>query len=205
MLVEFAQKVIAEGRRLHSDDALELELDQTVYALDSTTIDLCLSLFSWARVGQTRSILVCEEVSRTADLHCHRGGSYRRARDVQPRRLFSASWETLKLKRPGRSGTRERPRVGECPPDPDAHVLDQLVDIRFRQIVAHGHPPDHTPESVDHTPGGGGHEVAASGHGRRLHGEWTVRAHGPGARIRAPAGTTGTGIATRSTARFVLQ
>lgn len=52
---EFAQKVIAEGRRLHTDDALGLELDQTVYALDSTTIDLCLSLFPWARVGQTRS------------------------------------------------------------------------------------------------------------------------------------------------------
>ena len=51
---EFAQKVIAEGRRLHTDDPLELELDQTVYALDSTTIDLCLSLFPWARVGRTR-------------------------------------------------------------------------------------------------------------------------------------------------------
>lgn len=51
---EFAQKVIAEGRRLHTDDLLGLELDQTVYALDSTTIDLCLSLFPWARVGRAR-------------------------------------------------------------------------------------------------------------------------------------------------------
>lgn len=52
---EFAQKVITQGRRLYTDDALGLELDQTVYALDSTTIDLCLSLFPWARVGRERS------------------------------------------------------------------------------------------------------------------------------------------------------
>jgi hypothetical protein len=52
---DFAQKVIAEGRRLHADDPLKLELSQTVYALDSTTIDLCLSLFPWARVGWERS------------------------------------------------------------------------------------------------------------------------------------------------------
>jgi hypothetical protein len=52
--VEFAQKVIAEGRRLHTEGPLGLELDQTVCALESTTIDLCLSLSSWARVGRTR-------------------------------------------------------------------------------------------------------------------------------------------------------
>ena len=52
---QFAQKVIAQGRRLYTDDPLGLELDQTVYALDSTTIDLCLSLFPWARVGRERS------------------------------------------------------------------------------------------------------------------------------------------------------
>ncbi len=49
--VDLAQKVIAEGRRLYTDDPLGLESDQTVYALDSTTVDLCLSLFPWARVG----------------------------------------------------------------------------------------------------------------------------------------------------------
>ena len=50
----FAQKVIAQGRRLYAEDDLGLELDQTVYALDSTTIELCLSLFPWARVGRDR-------------------------------------------------------------------------------------------------------------------------------------------------------
>lgn len=63
---EFAQKVIAQGRRLYTDDALGVELDQTVYALDSTTIDLCLSLFPWARVGRERSSI---KVHTLLDLH----------------------------------------------------------------------------------------------------------------------------------------
>ncbi len=45
---DFAQGLIAEARRLYASDPLEVELEQTVYALDSTTIDLCLSLFPWA-------------------------------------------------------------------------------------------------------------------------------------------------------------
>jgi hypothetical protein len=45
---DFAQHLIGIARRLYADDALALELDETVYALDSTTIDLCLSVFPWA-------------------------------------------------------------------------------------------------------------------------------------------------------------
>jgi hypothetical protein len=52
---DFAQKVITEGRRLYTDEPLGLELDQSVYALDSTTIDLCLSLFPWARFSRQRN------------------------------------------------------------------------------------------------------------------------------------------------------
>ena len=46
---DFAQVLIAEARRLYADDAQVLDLEQTVYALDATTIDLCLALFPWAR------------------------------------------------------------------------------------------------------------------------------------------------------------
>jgi hypothetical protein len=46
---DFAQILIAEARRLYAGDTRLLELDQTVYALDATTIDLCLGLFPWAR------------------------------------------------------------------------------------------------------------------------------------------------------------
>lgn len=46
---DFAQVLIRRARRLYADDELPVSLDQTVYALDSTTIDLCLALFPWAR------------------------------------------------------------------------------------------------------------------------------------------------------------
>jgi hypothetical protein len=46
---EFAQVLIVEARRLYADEELSVDLDASVYALDSTTIDLCLSMFLWAR------------------------------------------------------------------------------------------------------------------------------------------------------------
>jgi Domain of unknown function (DUF4372)/Transposase DDE domain len=52
---EFAQRLIAQARRLYADDELEVDLANTVYALDSTTIDLCLSVFPWARFRSTKA------------------------------------------------------------------------------------------------------------------------------------------------------
>ena len=46
---DFAQVLIHIARGLYKDDEFGVELDNTVYALDSTTIDLCLSLFPWAQ------------------------------------------------------------------------------------------------------------------------------------------------------------
>jgi hypothetical protein len=46
---DFAQVLIYIARGLYINDEFGVELDNTVYALDSTTIDLCLSLFPWAR------------------------------------------------------------------------------------------------------------------------------------------------------------
>lgn len=46
---EFAQALIATARRLYAAEPLGMELAQTAYALDSTTIELCLSVFPWAR------------------------------------------------------------------------------------------------------------------------------------------------------------
>ena len=45
---EFAHRLIAQARILYAEEDLGLDLSNTVYALDSTTIDLCLSLFPWA-------------------------------------------------------------------------------------------------------------------------------------------------------------
>jgi len=52
---DLAQLLIARARRLYANEPLGVELDQTVYALDSTTIDLCLSLFPWARFRSTKA------------------------------------------------------------------------------------------------------------------------------------------------------
>jgi Transposase DDE domain/Domain of unknown function (DUF4372) len=51
---DFAALLIAEARRLYLDDDLGVGLDQTIYALDSTTIDLCMTLFPWARYKTTQ-------------------------------------------------------------------------------------------------------------------------------------------------------
>jgi Domain of unknown function (DUF4372)/Transposase DDE domain len=52
---DFAQHLIGIARRLYADDPLSLDLDDTVYALDSTTIDLCFSVFPWAPFRSTKA------------------------------------------------------------------------------------------------------------------------------------------------------
>lgn len=52
---EFAQALIRIARRLYAKEPLGVELSETVYALDSTTIDLCLSLFPWAPFRQAKA------------------------------------------------------------------------------------------------------------------------------------------------------
>jgi len=51
---DFAQLLIAAARPMYSNESLGFDLDGTVYALDSTTIDLCLSVFPWARFQSSR-------------------------------------------------------------------------------------------------------------------------------------------------------
>ena len=50
-----AQRLIARAKALYAQDPSVLELDASVYALDSTTIDLCLSLFDWAPFRSTKA------------------------------------------------------------------------------------------------------------------------------------------------------
>lgn len=54
---DFAQVLIHQARRLYADDDFGVELDQTVYALDTTTIDLCLSLFPWAKFQKRKAAI----------------------------------------------------------------------------------------------------------------------------------------------------
>jgi hypothetical protein len=54
---DFAQILIHEARQLYVNEDFGLELEQTVYALDSSTIDLCLSVFPWARFRRTKAAI----------------------------------------------------------------------------------------------------------------------------------------------------
>jgi len=55
IFADFARVLIAQARPLYRDEPFAVELDQTIYALDSTTIDLCLSLFPWAQFRRHKS------------------------------------------------------------------------------------------------------------------------------------------------------
>ncbi len=52
---EFAQALIRIARRLYANEPLAVDLSETVYALDSTTVDLCLKLFPWAEFRKTKA------------------------------------------------------------------------------------------------------------------------------------------------------
>jgi IS4 transposase len=52
---DFAHILIAHARKLYAQDRFAVELDQTVYAFDSTTIDLCLTLFPWAEFRRRKA------------------------------------------------------------------------------------------------------------------------------------------------------
>jgi hypothetical protein len=54
---DFAQVLIRRARKLYAQEPLGVDLKQTVYALDSTTIDLCLSLFPWARFRRRKGAI----------------------------------------------------------------------------------------------------------------------------------------------------
>lgn len=54
---DFAQILIKTARRLYANEDFGLQLEQTVYALDATTIDLCLSLFPWAKFRKRKGAI----------------------------------------------------------------------------------------------------------------------------------------------------
>jgi Domain of unknown function (DUF4372)/Transposase DDE domain len=66
IFADFAQHLIGVARPLHAEDPLGVDLDHSLYALDSTTIDLCLSLFPWARFRKHKAAV---KMHTLLDLH----------------------------------------------------------------------------------------------------------------------------------------
>jgi hypothetical protein len=66
IFADFAQVLIGIARPLYAHDPIGVDLDQSLYALDSTTIDLCLSLFPWARFRKHKAAV---KMHTLLDLH----------------------------------------------------------------------------------------------------------------------------------------
>ncbi|HSB44183.1 MAG TPA: IS4 family transposase [Nitrospira sp.] len=66
IFADFAQALIAIARPLYARDPIGVDLDQGLYALDSTTIDLCLSLFPWAKFRKHKAAV---KMHTLLDLH----------------------------------------------------------------------------------------------------------------------------------------
>ena len=66
IFAEFAQVLIGIARPLYAQDPIGVELNESLYALDSTTIDLCLSLFPWAQFRQHKAAV---KMHTLLDLH----------------------------------------------------------------------------------------------------------------------------------------
>ena len=66
IFADFAQVLIRIARPLYAHDEIGVDLDQSLYALDSTTIDLCLSLFPWAKFRQRKAAV---KMHTLLDLH----------------------------------------------------------------------------------------------------------------------------------------
>jgi hypothetical protein len=66
IFADFAQVLIGIARPLYASDPIGVEMDQSLYALDSTTIDLCLSLFPWARFRKNKAAV---KMHTLLDLH----------------------------------------------------------------------------------------------------------------------------------------
>jgi hypothetical protein len=62
----FAQVLITIARPLYVGDSMDVDLDQSLYALDSTTIDLCLMLFPWAKFRKHKGTVTMHTL---LDLH----------------------------------------------------------------------------------------------------------------------------------------
>jgi transposase len=66
IFADFAQHLIGIARPLHAEDPMGVQLDHSLYALDSTTIDLCLAMFPWAKFRQHKGAV---KMHTLLDLH----------------------------------------------------------------------------------------------------------------------------------------
>jgi len=87
---ELAQRLMAQARKLYAQESLGMDLNAAAYALDSTTIELCLSLFSWAHFRPTDSSI---KMHTLLDLREQK----KKAGDVDPEALFESYLRQIEI------------------------------------------------------------------------------------------------------------
>ncbi len=150
IFADFARALIAQARLLYRDEPLGVELDQTLYALDSTTIDLCLAMFPWAQFRRHKSAVKVHTLldlrgsiptnvyvtsGAVHDIHIQ-GCAFFITRAKQNTQFWRRDW------RPVRQGTGLRsdqtiqltgPKTSRLYPDPlrRIHYFDAQKDLRL--------------------------------------------------------------------------
>ncbi len=132
---DLAQVLMATARSLYADEDLGMELQQTVYALDSTTIDLCLSLFPWARYRAQNAAV---KMHTLLDLQ----GNIPAFIDVTPAKIHEIHTLDILLPEPGSiyildRGYLDFKRLYRLQRALAFFVIRSRKDFRFRRLVSH--------------------------------------------------------------------
>ncbi len=132
---DLAQVLMATARSLYADEDLGVELQQTVYALDSTTIDLCLSLFPWARYRAQNAAV---KMHTLLDLQ----GNIPAFIDVTPAKIHEIHTLDILLPEPGSiyildRGYLDFERLYRLQRALAFFVIRSRKDFRFRRLVSH--------------------------------------------------------------------
>ena len=132
---EFAQTLINTARQLYADEDLGVDLDQTVYALDSTTNDLCLSVFPWARFRHTKSAI---KLHTLLDLR----GSIPSFIHISDGKLHDVNVLDLLLPEPGvfyimDRGYLDFERLSTLSQCAAFYVIRAKSNLRFRRLYSH--------------------------------------------------------------------
>jgi Domain of unknown function (DUF4372) len=94
IFADFAQRLIAIARPLYVHDPIGVDLDQSLYALDSTTIDLCLSLFPWAKFRKHKAAVKMHTSARQYP-HVYPHYRWQSTRREHPGRDHAGGWRVL--------------------------------------------------------------------------------------------------------------
>ena len=132
---DFAQSLIQAARRLYINEDFGLDLDNTVYALDATTIDLCLSVFPWAHFRQTKAAI---KLHTLLDLR----GSIPAFIHISDGKLHDVNVLDILIPEPGAYYVMDRgyldyKRLHQLNQDAAFFVIRAKSNLQFRRIYSH--------------------------------------------------------------------